>query len=362
LAFDVSDIKIAIKAKVPASDICSPAFTYRAPRRVELPTGILSGDCAGHIHSELNFVDVSRFEFNDVFMTATGAVITADGCVISETLEGNHVANEFAAVGETWSIDPAKIVDIEEPVVCTSRFGSFNYSVFLHEILPSFYLSRFDSSLSGLKRSIFFPRFMSGEKISKVLEFLRILDVHPETLLTTEKGKIYRLKTAHVLRVGPASELARIKLLMLPMMTELAMVLGASPGAREKIYIRREPGSIRHATNHEEITDFFASRGFRVLELAPMSLADQARLFGGAAMVVAEHGAALANLWYMPPGGAVLELFPQPLEGRSIYRVLAQLRGLRYRAASFPTSEGWVWNADPVTVPMNTIIDNLGEM
>lgn len=355
-------MKIAIKGKVRASDVSAPTFTYRAPRRIELPTGILSGDCAGHIHSELNFADVSRFELNDVFMTATGAVITADGYAISETVEGDHIANEFAAVGETWSIDPSIIVDIEEPVICTSRFGSFNYSVFLHEILPSFYLSRFDSSLSGLKRSLSFPRFMSAEKISKVLEFLRILDVRPESLLMTEKGRIYRLKAAHVLRVGHASEIARIKLLMAPMMTELAMVLGASSGARDKIYIRREPGSIRYATNHEEITDFFASRGFRVVELAPMSLADQARLFGGAAMVVAEHGAALANLWYMPPGGSVLELFPQPLEGRSIYRVLSQVKGLRYRTASFPTPEGWVWNADPVTIPLQTITDNLAEM
>jgi len=63
------------------------------------------------------------------------------------------------------------------------------------------------------------------------------------------------------------------------------------------------------------------------------SLADNAAAFADAALVVAAHGAGLANLVFAPPGCRVLEV---PLRGRQnkTYAWLAHALGLPYRAAT----------------------------
>ncbi|KAF0302430.1 Protein O-linked-mannose beta-1,4-N-acetylglucosaminyltransferase 2 [Amphibalanus amphitrite] len=83
-------------------------------------------------------------------------------------------------------------------------------------------------------------------------------------------------------------------------------------------------------------------RPVRRLALEETSLSAAAALAAGAHLLVGMHGAGLALALLLPPGGAVLELFPYGLrpERYRPYQRLCQLRGLGYRA--------WV-NTDPAS-------------
>lgn len=64
----------------------------------------------------------------------------------------------------------------------------------------------------------------------------------------------------------------------------------------KKIYVGRAAGLERSVTNDRELFDQLASRGFTQVDLERLSVAEQALLFNEAEVVVAPHGAGLANL------------------------------------------------------------------
>ena len=60
-------------------------------------------------------------------------------------------------------------------------------------------------------------------------------------------------------------------------------------------------------------------------------MADQIRAFGEADVIVAPHGAALANLAFCSPGAALLELFPAQSFVADYWKMAAGVPGLEYQ-------------------------------
>jgi hypothetical protein len=63
--------------------------------------------------------------------------------------------------------------------------------------------------------------------------------------------------------------------------------------------------------------------------LGALSFCGQVALMAGTGVLIAPHGAALANLMFMPAHAAVIELFPYLMK-KNTYRHLASLMGLHY--------------------------------
>jgi capsular polysaccharide biosynthesis protein len=72
------------------------------------------------------------------------------------------------------------------------------------------------------------------------------------------------------------------------------------------------------------------ARGFATVRLEERSWAEQIALFQAARVVVAPHGASLANLVFCAPGTRVVELFARDYVNPCYWRVAA-LSGLDYR-------------------------------
>lgn len=91
----------------------------------------------------------------------------------------------------------------------------------------------------------------------------------------------------------------------------------------------------RHIPNHAEIIAQIeaAFGGSLSRRLEAMPLAEQIALFESADVVIAQHGAALANIVWMRPGAALLEIAPR-IGGRRRpqFELLARGRGVRYAA------------------------------
>jgi hypothetical protein len=96
----------------------------------------------------------------------------------------------------------------------------------------------------------------------------------------------------------------------------------------EKIYISRL-GSRRELANESEVIKFLLERGFSIVNLETLSLQSQIRLFEGARIVVAAHGAGLANIVYCKPDTRVIEIF-HPNHVETMYWGISEMKGLDY--------------------------------
>ncbi len=87
-----------------------------------------------------------------------------------------------------------------------------------------------------------------------------------------------------------------------------AMRSSVSAADRPAIYVCRDDTSNRPLRNEAEAMRLCADRGFHVVRLATLPVAEQVALFAGARRIVAPHGAGLANLLFCQPGAKLLEL------------------------------------------------------
>lgn len=96
-----------------------------------------------------------------------------------------------------------------------------------------------------------------------------------------------------------------------------------------RIYVSREQARNRKVLNEAELVEALEQLGVTRVFTEKMSLAEQMSLFHGAELIVAPHGAGLANLVFSRRGSTVVELVPRaaPL---SFFWMLAETRGLEY--------------------------------
>jgi capsular polysaccharide biosynthesis protein len=100
-----------------------------------------------------------------------------------------------------------------------------------------------------------------------------------------------------------------------------------------RFYLRRV-GKFRPILNEDEVLDFFAKKGWAIIDTEQLPLARQIQLFSKAEMICAPHGAGLTNLLWSPPGCKVLELCCSTfLNG--VYEGMAEALSLRYHYLIF---------------------------
>lgn len=110
--------------------------------------------------------------------------------------------------------------------------------------------------------------------------------------------------------------------------SELGSGLADRAGTR-KIYLSRKDASRRRMVNEADMTRRLKGIGFEILQLEGMTIAEQQALLGSARVVVAEHGAALTNIVWCPANATVVDIHPT-VPAMPCFKILAELRGLRY--------------------------------
>jgi capsular polysaccharide biosynthesis protein len=101
------------------------------------------------------------------------------------------------------------------------------------------------------------------------------------------------------------------------------------------VYVTRGPSANnRTVRNDAEVLALLQGRGFELVDPGELSVAEQIRIFAEARIVVATHGAALANLAFASPGSAVVELFPRGVLLPDFWRLASGVPGLTYRYVS----------------------------
>ncbi len=108
----------------------------------------------------------------------------------------------------------------------------------------------------------------------------------------------------------------------------LRMKIDLSAHSPKRIFIDRRASRLRKLTNEDEL--IAALPDFLPVRLEDLSIEEQIRLFSGAEIIVAPHGAGLTNIGFSRPGTYVVELMMDAY-CNWCYRRLAALSNLHYR-------------------------------
>jgi hypothetical protein len=146
-----------------------------------------------------------------------------------------------------------------------------------------------------------------------------------------------------------------------------ALELKEQPRTRRLFISRRDSGAHRPIKNEEEIARTLERRGFQTVALGNLEIDDQVRLFAAARVVVAAHGAGLANLVFST-APTVIELFPpdwvqpdfQAFQRALAYQALTLFTGGRHVGVSLQGSLQSGLRAD-VGGLLRVLAEELGE-
>jgi hypothetical protein len=106
-------------------------------------------------------------------------------------------------------------------------------------------------------------------------------------------------------------------------------------GPRRNIYITRGPSANnRSIVNEPELLDVLAPYDFVPVDPGQLSVVEQIRAFATAELIVAPHGAGLANIIFASPGSTLVELFPAGCLLPDYWRLASSVPGMGYRYVS----------------------------
>lgn len=96
-----------------------------------------------------------------------------------------------------------------------------------------------------------------------------------------------------------------------------------------KIFISRDDASIRKLTNPEEL--FISLKGWEIVTLSNLSIADQMKIFSEASHIMSTHGAGLTNLLWCRPKTKVYEIGILEQIDKKVYPVLSYCLQLNHK-------------------------------
>ena len=211
--------------------------------------------------------------------------------------------------------------------VLASR-GDSNYYHFLHDVLPR--IGVLEQSTIAAPDRWYVP---VGTRFQR--ELLELIGIGPDQRVDADEHRHVR---AGVLVVPglPATteknapwvgEFLRARL--------LDPALAEAP--RRRVYITRGPSrNNRSVVNDAEVLGLLTERGFELVDPGELSVREQIETFATASVVVATHGAALANLVFAAFGTTVIELFPAGGLLPDYWRMACGVPGMTYRYLSAP--------------------------
>ncbi len=195
---------------------------------------------------------------------------------------------------------------------------SHNYFHWLIDILPRL----MPLEKLGLRADFYLVECLS-EFQKQVLEFLgidrsRLIQPHCRMLIEADELLVPSMPTPTCLR-----DFGKF------VTDKLGTQSQSSSG--KKIYITRRATGSRAIANEAELIRVLAARGFETHAMEDYTLPQQASLFRQADVILATHGAALANLIFAHRGARVIEIVPENRYNATCYPRKSRILGLHHQ-------------------------------
>jgi len=294
----------------------------------------------------------------------TAAVISPDNKLIWDVSMQYYLPHARHPVFRKKDLPPAE--EIGETVAVMSYAFDSNYYHWMAEVLPRFHLME----RSGIHIDKYIVN--SGISSSYQKETLAYVGVPEQSIMQYRNGMHIKAKRLVVPSMKMYSLLPFIPNSPAPWAVQYlrSELFGSFVNQRiegfERIYVSRGDAKHRRVTNEAQIIEAMTRQGFAVITPGELSVADQIRVFASAEVIVAPHGAALANLMFCKPNARLLEIF-SPNYVNPLYRYICAQVGVDYyyligRGDRVPILSGFGdvgYRVEPITVDMDDFLGML---
>jgi len=216
------------------------------------------------------------------------------------------------------------LVEIAKPVTCIENteiicFPDTGYFHVLLEILPVIiYILK---NIKNVK--VVLPKITSKYQI----DILNILLKNNIKEIIIHSDKPIKIENYILPAIEPFSGFVTKKDIKILRETFLPLIDGGN--RKFKIYISRRGTNRRRLSNEEELENELQKLGFKIVRLEAYSFIQQVDIINNAEIIIAPHGAGLANLVFAEKTTKVIEIFPHWLYNDCFAR-LAVNNNLQY--------------------------------
>ncbi|WP_322923962.1 glycosyltransferase family 61 protein [Paenibacillus campi] len=266
---------------------------------------------------------------NGITVGKNGSILTAENKVIREFSTYTTLALNV------WDAQRIKIDVIENKYVAnldhtiavtTTQWGGINYYHWMMEELPRFYL------LSAYEGDIdyYISNYTLRPFQKQTLEYLGI-PLHS----IIRSSDAYAVQASRlVVPYSPAYDSGYVLQWVCDFLNRLfAPMLHIDEQKYYKyIYIARGNAPNRKVNNEAEVIQYLMGVHFKIIYMEQYSVQEQANIFYNAEVIIAPHGAGLANLVFCRQETKVLEIF-QPMYAPIMFRNICENQGLMYHCA-----------------------------
>jgi capsular polysaccharide biosynthesis protein len=258
--------------------------------------------------------------------TAYWSIMTDGGVFHSADTHGRSPFNNPFLRGRVSSDGGLVVASYPAPSVAIEREcifvgGDQNYSHWVFRNLQKLACLEDDGLLDRL------PWLLNRDLSAYQLEYLEMLGVGPDRRVLVERGAVIRCERLVVpaLVTWPQVIAMGVKWIR----RRLSPYMVAPGAASGLIYVSRRDASVRHVANEDELYDRLRPLGFELIVAGQLSAREQIRAFSGARLIVAVHGAALANMLFAPDHAAIVEINSSAKASMDDYRKIARAMGQR---------------------------------
>jgi hypothetical protein len=286
---------------------------------------------------------IRRFRFDQVILDPSWGVLFHDGHPIRES---KYLI--FDEQYEDIEIIPNNVVRQSEDrlFVLGRNNGYNNYYHWLIQCLPAI-----EAGVRGVDPdsvTIALPELSGWQE--RTLELLGFASVTRLTLEPARQYQFPQLEFSEYLNGSSSFEVSRLARDLFLRMSRA--VAGPPDVPSDVVYVARTDSNQRVALNEPELIEQLRNRGVHIVIPGKLSIDEQIRTFRHARLVIAPHGAGLANVGFCTEGATLYEFFPGHYVNPCMHR-LALACGLNYFADCFaanPDTDEWVhsksWSID----------------
>ena len=233
-----------------------------------------------------------------------------------------------------------------ELLTLSTRGGSDNYYHYLLDVLPRWGVFR-ETMPGRMPDALYVPSATRYQK-----QFLSMLGL--DTIPIIETGK-HRAVTADKLLVPciPNPDLVAPRW-TIDWLREQLPTKNTADAPRRLYLTRGDRPNTRRLVNEQGYLPMLEKLGFVRVDPGSLTVQEQIDWFAAAEVIVAPHGAALANLAFCSPGVRVLELFAPNYVNVCYWNITENIDGARYRYLV-----GGKPDARPLGSPMNGVLTDI---
>jgi len=225
-----------------------------------------------------------------------GAVVTADNALLAD-LSPEVWGPATHPIFSRGHLPESQLLNGRIAIGVTPEAGG-NYYHWLLDLLPRVLLLKHATQ----NFSNYDTLLLNGSRANYELETLTALEVSPEKIRFVDSRDRFQIASA----VFPSLDTNIVAPWKVRGLREL--VSSDKPNQHRRLYLSRARAAVRRIANEEEISEALRQHDFEILEAETLSFREQADLFANASVIVAPHGAALANTVFCQPGTRVVEI------------------------------------------------------